>query len=413
MSSLTFWKTGTSVLVVLGLTSGTIVPLIAPVPAIAQTTFPDVPAGYWAEPFIQALVARGVIAGFPEDGTFRPEEPVTRAQFAAMINKAFNRPPVQQPVNFPDVPAGYWGAEAIQRAYITGFMAGYNDGTFRPNENIPRAQVLVALASGLNYASTAPVESVLTAYRDVANIPAYARPGIAAATERRVVVNYPDVGILNPNRVATRAEVAALIYQGLVSTGQVAAIPSPYIIGGAPPVAQVRIPAGTALPVRYDGAERILLAPNEPQPLPLTLKITQNIVDSGGRVLIPAGSEVVGQVQMVQGGAQFTASQITFPNGQRLPMSASSEVISKTEAVRRGTNAGNIVIGTVVGAGAGAGIAAVTGDREIQAWEVLTGAAAGAILGTISASRGQVELISIDPNTDLSLTLNADLTLPQ
>jgi hypothetical protein len=173
----------------------------------------------------------------------------------------------------------------------------------------------------------------------------------------------------------------------------------------------VRIPAGTAIPVRYDGAERILLARNEPQPLPLTLKVAQNIVDSRGRVLIPAGSDVVGQVQTVQTGAQFTARELVFPNGQRLPLSATSEVISKTEAVRRGSNAGNIVIGTIVGAGAGAGIAAVTGDREIQAWEVLTGAAAGAVLGTISATRNQVELISIDPNTDLSLTLNSDLTL--
>lgn len=413
MSYPSLWKTGTSILVVLGLAGGTTAPLIAPAPAIAQTTFPDVPAGYWAEPFIQALVARGVIAGFPEDGTFRPEEPVTRAQFAAMINRAFNRPVVRQPVNFADVPAGYWGAEAIQRAYTTGFMAGYPGNVFRPNENIPRAQVLVSLANGLNYASSAPVENVLAVYSDAGTIPGFARPSIAAATERRMVVNFPDVQVLSPNRTATRAEVAAFIYQALVSTGQVAAIPSPYIVGGAPPVAQVRIPAGTAIPVRYDGVERILLARNEPQPLPLTLKVAQNIVDSRGRVLIPAGSDVVGQVQTVQGGAQFTGREIAFPNGQRLPLNATSEVISKTETVRRGTSAGNIVIGTIVGAGAGAGIAAVTGDREIQAWEVLTGAAAGAILGTISATRNQVELISIDPNTDLSLTLNSDLTLQQ
>lgn len=53
------------------------------------TTFPDI-QGHWAQSFIQSLAARGVIRGFP-DGTFRPDEPVTRAQFAAMIRQAFER----------------------------------------------------------------------------------------------------------------------------------------------------------------------------------------------------------------------------------------------------------------------------------------------------------------------------------
>ncbi len=407
MSYVNVWKSGTAMLVALGLTTGAVAPIVITAPASAQTAFPDVPSSYWASEFIQALVNRGVIAGFP-DGSFRPEEPVTRAQFAAIVSKAFNRQPVRQPVQFTDIPAGFWATNAIQAAYTTGFLAGYPGNAFRPDENIPRAQVLVSLANGLNYAATGTADSVLMAYNDAASIPDYARPSIAAATQRQIVVNYPDVRTLNPNQAATRAEVAAFVYQALVSAGQVSAINSPYIVGAVPQ--GVRIPAGASIPVRYERADKILLAQNEPNPVPVTLKVSQNIVDAQGAVLIPVNSDVVGQLQMAQGGAQFVASQIVLPNGTQLPVSANSEVITRTETVSRGTNVGRVIGGTVVGAGAAAGISAVTGDRVIKAVEVLPGAAIGALAGFF-LGRDKVDLIAINPNTDLSLTLASDLVI--
>ncbi len=402
------WKSGTALLLTLGLLTGATAPLVRVAPASAQIAFPDVPAGYWAEGFIRELSARGVIAGF-DDGTFRPEDPVTRAQFAAMINKAFNRPAIRTPVNFSDVPATYWGYGAIQKAYSTGFLAGYPDNVFRPNENIPRAQVLVSLANGLNYAAANPVDATLQIYSDAPDIPGYARPSVASATEKTLVVNYPDVKALNPNRVATRAEVAAFVYQALVSAGQAAAITSPYIVGQTQPNLSVKIPAGTPIPVRYDKAQKILLARNE-APIPLSLTVAQNIVAANGTVLIPAGSQVNGQLQTTQGGAQFAASELVLTNGQRLPIDASSDRITQTETIRKGASLSTILVGTVVGAGAGAGIAAVTGDREIQAWEVLAGAGAGALTTTVFGG-DRVELIAVQPNTDLTLKLNSDLTI--
>lgn len=408
------WKSGTALLVLMGMGTSMVAPLVATAPAMAQSAFPDVPSNYWASNFINALVSTGVISGFP-DGTFRPEQPVTRAQFAAMINKAFgNRPPIRNPIVFADVPSNYWGISAIQRAYATGFMSGYPGNTFRPEENIPRAQVMVALSSGLGYSVAGDTEAILAStYRDAAAIPSYARPGIAAATGKRMVVNYPDVQFLNPNQIATRAEVASLIYQALVSTGQVAAIPSPYIVGGAvtPPPQAIKIPAGTAIPLRYEGAEKILLSKTEPQPSPLTLKVAQNVVTASGRVLIPAGSDVNGQLQVTNGAAQFVASELVLPNGQRLPLNAASELITKTESISQGSSAGRILAGAAVGSGAAAGIAAITGDRKIKAWEVLTGTAAGAILGALTGGN-RLDLLVINPNSDLNLTLNSDLLLP-
>jgi len=402
-------KTSTAVFVALGIVSGAAAPIVMQAPVHAQSAFPDVPSNYWANNFIQELVQRGVIAGFP-DGTFRPEEPVTRAQYAAMLRKAFEKPSTRSGVQFVDVPSGYWAEAAIQYAYTTGFMAGYPGNEFRPDENIPRAQVLVSLANGLEYAATNPVDTVLLAFQDSNTIPNYARTSIAAATEQRIVVNYPNVRILSPNRVATRAEVAAFIYQALVSQGEAVAINSPYIVGQQV-TPTVRIPAGTQIPAVYSQTDRILLYQDEPKPFPTTLQVAQNIVSSDGTVLIPAGSSIVGEFRTTKQGAQFFAQEVVYANGRRLPMSATSELITATETIRKGASAGDILIGTVVGAGAAAGIAGVTGDRNIAADETLIGAGVGA-LASVFLGRERVDLFAINPDTNLALTLSSDLVIP-
>ncbi len=192
-----------------------------------QTAFQDVPAGFWAKSYIEALAAKSVIAGFP-DGTFKPNEPVTRAQFAAIITKAFTPAPKQAARDFSDVKSNFWAYAAIQTAYRGGFIAGYPDRSFKPQDQILRVQSLVSLANGLGLTSDKP--NALSVYTDAAAIPKYATESIAAATARQLVVNYPTLSQLNPNRPATRAEVAAFVYQALVNGGQVPAIASPYVV---------------------------------------------------------------------------------------------------------------------------------------------------------------------------------------
>ncbi|MDX2099297.1 MAG: S-layer homology domain-containing protein [Leptolyngbyaceae cyanobacterium bins.59] len=410
MSCSNYRQSGTALMLALGLATGVVAPIVQPAPASAQTTFYDVPSNYWAQGFIQELASRDVIKGFP-DGSFRPNEPVTRAQFASMVRNAFNRAQIRGNVSFVDVPSNYWAASAIQSAYTTGFMAGYPGNVFNPSQNIPRVQVLVSLANGLSYSNSASAETVLQQYySDAGQVPGYAVPSVAAATQNQVVVNYPDVRFLNPNQTATRADVAAFIYQALNRAGQVGTINSPYIVGQtAPtqPTAQLRIPAGTVLPVRYE-KEKILLAPNET--VPVTLTVSQNIVTSQGTVLIPAGSQVVGALQPAQGGSQFVAQELVLTNGQRLAIDARSEVVTKTEQIQKGVNAGSILQGAALGAAAATGISAVTGDRAIATEEVLGGAGAGALLG-VFLGRDRVTLVSIDPDADLSLTLGSDLRI--
>ncbi|MEO0490332.1 MAG: S-layer homology domain-containing protein [Cyanobacteria bacterium J06659_2] len=218
---------------VLGLTLslgiGLNTPLIAPVNAQNQTdNFADVSADYWAHDYIEALVALDILNGFP-DGAFRPYEPLTRAQFAAILQQAFLDSETFTTASFNDVPSNYWATEAISAVYAADFLVGYPDNNFRPEQPISRVEVLVALTNGLDYAGGG--SDALSYYDDANAIPDYARPHVAAATEANLVVNYPVLARLNPNRNATRAEVAAFIYQALVQEGNADALAdTPHVV---------------------------------------------------------------------------------------------------------------------------------------------------------------------------------------
>jgi hypothetical protein len=402
-------RSTTALLVAVSFIGSSAIPFISIASALAQTTFNDVPTNYWAQTFIQELASRDIIKGFP-DGGFRPNDPVTRAQFAAMLNKAMTKAPTRNAVTFVDVDPNYWAASAIQKAYTTGFMAGYPGNVFEPAQNIPRVQILVSLANGLNYTANQAPETILQTYADAASIPDYARSSVAAATENRMVVNYPNVQFLNPNQSATRAEVAAFIYQGLVRSGQVTAIASPYIVGQTnnPPIQnQVRIPAGNTIAVQYS-KDKILLGPDEKVPLILT--VPQNITNAQGQTLIPSGTQVIGELRTVSGGAQFFASELVFANGQRMPLNGTSKVVTTTERVDKGISVGKLVQNAALGAAAAAAISAVTGDRALATEEILGGAGIATLLG-LFLGRDSVTLSSVNPNTDLAVTLNSDLLL--
>ncbi|MDZ7950456.1 S-layer homology domain-containing protein [Nostoc sp. DedQUE09] len=408
MFNLNRWQSRTAALMAFSVTVGTVAPFITASPSLAQTTFSDVSSNYWAAQFIQQLSQRGVIAGFP-DGSFRPEEPVTRAQFAAMVNKAFQKAQQRQPISFADVPSNYWASSAIQQAYTIGFLSGYPGNRFEPNQAIPRQQVLVSLANGLEYSPSGNTESTLQYFNDASNIASYARSPIAAATEKQIVVNYPNVNFLNPTATATRAQVAAFIYQALVSSNQASAINSPYVVAvgsTTPTPTSVTIAQGTAIPVKYDKAEKILVTKDETSPL--TLTVSQNVVTQDGAVVIPAGSQVVGQLKPATGGSQFVAEKLVLTSGQEYQLNATSDVITKTETVKKGTSVSSIIKNTVLGAGAATAVSAVTGDRAIATEEVLGGAGIGALVG-LFFGKNSVDLIAIDPNTDLQMTINQNL----
>lgn len=170
---------------------------------------------------------------------------------------------------------------------------------------------------------------------------------------------------------------------------------------------QIAIPSGTSIPVRYEQGKKIVVTPKET--MPLTLTVAANIVNRSGSVLIPAGSQVIGQLQPANGGSQFVARELVIDQGRGQPINATSRVISQTQ-VRRGVSTGSILKGAVVGAAAGAALGGLTGNRRIGAGEVLIGTGAGAAGGAV-LGRSRADVVVINPDTDLDLTLRSSLAL--
>lgn len=194
----------------------------------AAVTFSDVPESHWAYPFINALNQRGMLGGVG-DGSFQPDQPVTRAQYATLLSEVL-KGPRQSEINFSDVQASSWAAQPIEAAVRAGFLEGYPDQTFQPADLITKMEVILSLVNGLQLSKPQDPEAALQAFSDRDQVPEWARPALGAAAQADVVVNYPDVDRLRPDQPATRAEVAALLYQALQTTGQVPPLESPYIV---------------------------------------------------------------------------------------------------------------------------------------------------------------------------------------
>jgi S-layer homology domain len=182
----------------------------------SANSYKDV-VGYWGEAYISNLAARGIIGGFP-DGTFHPNDNITRAQFAAIAVKALNVPPNTGSASFNDVPAKYWGAAVIGAVSNAGLVTGFPNGTFAPEDKLTRAQALVILAKALG--SGYSNSSELNNYSDAASIPSWALPSVTRAASAHIIANFPDASTIAPNALATRGEVAALMYQTLLALGK-------------------------------------------------------------------------------------------------------------------------------------------------------------------------------------------------
>jgi parallel beta-helix repeat protein len=194
--------------------------------------FSDI-SNHWAENFIEALIKRDFIRGFPDD-SFKPEASLTRAEYATLIAKTFDFPRKlgSGMGDFQDIDPQFWAAKAIQKATAMGFLVGFPDGTFRPQANLTRVQAIVSLIKGLGLIGGNP--SLLLAYSDRSQIPSYATNAIAIATQRGLIVNYPHLDKLEPMREIKRSEIAALLYQALVITQKAPLINSPYIVDPDP-----------------------------------------------------------------------------------------------------------------------------------------------------------------------------------
>jgi hypothetical protein len=120
--------------------------------------FIDVPYGHRNYTHINALVGLGIINGY-SDNTFRPNNTLTRAQTAIMIVRAAGISTDEVSSNFTDVPPTHAAYKFISAAYQTGIINGYSDGTFRPNANVTRAQIAIMVQRAFNIQASGTIVS--------------------------------------------------------------------------------------------------------------------------------------------------------------------------------------------------------------------------------------------------------------
>jgi hypothetical protein len=182
--------------------------------------FSDVPKTAAIAPYIAAMSSRGIVGGFG-DNTFKPDAPVTRAQFAGMVTRAFEKPRVLSKMAFTDVTDAKLQT-AVDEAIETGFMKGYPKGLFNPAKEISFAELQTALVTGMNLNPKGDPTEVLGKFSDSADVPKWAMKQVTAAIESGITL--PDATKLDAKKVATRADAAILIHQALVKEGKVPAI---------------------------------------------------------------------------------------------------------------------------------------------------------------------------------------------
>lgn len=310
--------------------------------------FPDVPTNHWAAEQMDILSDKGVIVGYP-DGTFRPDENVTRAEFASMAIKALGQEhtSVAQPVNFTDITEDFWAYDAIQKSVFFDLISCPPSGEpFRPDDTVTRAESITVAVNALTteQISEAKAKEVLSKYADAASVPeSFLIPaGKSEILNMLVVMPTDGKASLEPTRPATRAEVAAILYKMMeqaklnpnakLAEAMKNKTGEGYVLDSATVQGNVgTIPAGTLVPVKVTK----YLSSQSNQSGDLYVAANQeNFVTKDKFILIYKGATLKGQLLDVRDGKWFVRngvlvldnSLITTTNDQTVSFVATAEI---------------------------------------------------------------------------------------
>ncbi len=167
--------------------------------------------GQWASEQITDWVNQGLAKGY-EDGTFKPDHQVSRAEFMTLVNRSFGFTASDQ-VDFQDVLPADWFYEEVAKAKIAGYISGYEDGTVKPNGPISRQEAASIIARILNLDTAANTTSA-NQFKDAGDIPQWSKGYISAVVTSEVMKGYPDQ-TYQPAKTITRAEAIVTLDRAL------------------------------------------------------------------------------------------------------------------------------------------------------------------------------------------------------
>ncbi|WP_134703723.1 S-layer homology domain-containing protein [Ammoniphilus sp. YIM 78166] len=192
------------------------VSLLSPFGTHAQSVQqPNDISGHWAKQEIQQWVDEGLVRGY-QDGTFKPNNSITRAEFMTMANQAIGAS-AKASISFSDVRAGQWYYEEVQKAQAAGYISGYTDGTMKPNSKVNRQEVAVMIAK---MAQLQANEETVLSFKDAAQVPVWSKGAIAQVAGKGYMNGYPDQ-TFQPQRFITRAEAIVTLNKLLKSNSTV------------------------------------------------------------------------------------------------------------------------------------------------------------------------------------------------
>ena len=159
----------------------------------------------YTEPYMKKMEELGLLQG-DADGDLRPGDPITRAEFVTIINRAFGyRSAGGHP--FRDVPGTAWYAEDVDIGYTEGYITGTSPTAFSPNLSITREEAAFILAKNL---MMEPAVGENTSFADGRSISTWSRGMVSAAAENNLISGYPD-GTFRPQKSITRGEAAVIL----------------------------------------------------------------------------------------------------------------------------------------------------------------------------------------------------------
>ncbi|MCR8634364.1 S-layer homology domain-containing protein [Paenibacillus radicis (ex Xue et al. 2023)] len=172
--------------------------------------------GHWAQAQIEDGASKGIINGY-SDGSFLPDHMITRAEFTLMISRALHLQGKTEKLAFSDanqIPS--WALEGVSSAVNAGWITGYEDNTFRPDQPISRAEIAAIVGRALKLSDN---NLTKPSFADEADIPSWAKGYVAAATAKGIV-NGRSANLFAPNERATRAEVVVTVIRMLQAAPQ-------------------------------------------------------------------------------------------------------------------------------------------------------------------------------------------------
>lgn len=211
--------------------------------------FKDIKDTYWANDAINSLVNTGIFNGYP-NGTFGPEDSMTREQFAAILFKAFELETTNvSGSTFKDVEPTRWSYGYIEAAkpYLTGYFPPSGKPSFDPNGIATREDVAVALVSVLNLNQVETGDPSDLDFKDTEEVSPKLRDEIALAVKYDLIKGFPD-NTFRPDKPITRAQAASLIYKVLKSTYQEENANQAYSISVPARVSTPKVPIEVKMP---------------------------------------------------------------------------------------------------------------------------------------------------------------------